>query len=140
MSENRINDISNDNNTETQTAEKKHSKNINILIFLACLVLAFILWCFALYIDDPVIKADLTVRFELVGESEDEFLIYEPQKITVYGKSSILKNKTYIVAKVNRSEFKTYNQNTLVNIKFDKYIESDTNKVYLKLATVPNGK
>ena len=138
MSQNQINDVNYDNvnSSNDSPKSKKKSKNINFLIYLVCLLLAFIFWCYALYIDDPVIQATVTVHFELVNGDSDDFLMTTSKTMTVYAKRSYLENKTHITATVDRSQFKEYNQNTLVKIKFDKLVECETKEVYLKLATL----
>lgn len=115
------------------TKNIKQSKNINFFIFLVCLLLAFIFWCYALYINDPVIQASVTVRFELVGGDTNDQLSTTSKTMIVYGKRSFLDNKTVVNAKIQRSDFNEYNKSTLVKIDFEKFVESENNYVYLEI-------
>ena len=40
----------------------KKFKAVDILIFVVCLILAFAFWCYAIYLDDPIIEKKVTVN------------------------------------------------------------------------------
>ena len=47
---------------ETEFTSRKITKT-KILIFIACLIFSFVVWCYANYLDDPIIKKDLQINF-----------------------------------------------------------------------------
>lgn len=111
----------------------KKFKAVDILIFVICLILAFAFWCYATYLDDPIIKKKVTVNFVVDGGNTNETLSPASHTITVYGKRSLLNDLTSLTVKVNRSDFKEYDVSTLVNIKYPNNISSDTKQIKLKL-------
>lgn len=136
---------STENNTrsfEVEYAQKGEAytnrkfKKINILIFLVCLSMAFIFWCYALYIDDPIIQKNVTVNFVLVGGDSSEMILPAHKSITVYGEKSVLSGISSIKVEVKRSSFKEYNKDTLVEINYPKNIDSETKSITLKLISV----
>ncbi len=116
----------------------KKFKKIDILIFVFCLALAFIFWCYALYVDDPVIQKNVTVNFVLEGGQSNEFILPTSQKIMVYGERSVLENINAVTVKVKRSDFNAYNKDTLITLEFPNNIQSYTKQVKLQLNFIPN--
>ncbi len=57
------------------------------VLILICLVSAFAIWCYASYVDDPIMQKDVAVHFDFDGSGS---LIATPSKITVYGEESKL--------------------------------------------------
>ena len=111
-------------------------KKINILIFLICLSMAFVFWCYALYIDDPISQKNITVNFVLVGGDSSEMILPAHKSITVYGERSVLSSISSIKVEVKRSEFKEYNKDTVVVINYPKNIGSETKEITLRLISV----
>ncbi len=127
------NDVFDVENPEKATGySQKKFKTIDILIFAACLILAFVFWCYALYVDDPIIEKGISVNFELVGGGEGEYIAPEAKRIVVYGPLSKLSTSS-ITVKVNRSEFNDYNTSVKIKITYPEGIGSDTTQVDLQL-------
>ena len=133
------NELNTPNTTEVNYSEAdneyspKRFKAIDILIFGVCLVLAFAFWCYAVYLDDPIIEKNITVNFILEGGNANETLSPASYTIQVFGKRSDLKDLTSLTVKVNRSDFKEYDVPTLRNIKYPANISSDIKQIKLKL-------
>ncbi|MGM9632517.1 MAG: hypothetical protein ACI3XL_05445 [Eubacteriales bacterium] len=137
------NNTVNKNTAEIEYAERNSGnprkiKKIDILIFILCICLAFIFWCYALYVDDPIIEKNITVNFVLEGGESNEFLMPATKKIVVYGEKSVLDNMTTVTVKVKRSDFTEYNTDTLITIEFPNHIRSKTEQVILQLNLIPN--
>ena len=111
----------------------KRFKVIDILIFGVCLVLAFAFWCYAVYLDDPIIEKNITVNFIVEGGNANETLSPASYTIQVFGKRSDIKDLTSLTVKVNRSDFKEYDVPTLINIRYPANVSSDTKQIKLKL-------
>lgn len=132
------NQISQNNVLDVENAEKatgysqKKFKTVDILIFAACLILAFIFWCYALYVDDPIIEKGISVNFVLVDGADNEYVTPIAKRIVVYGPLSKLSTSS-ITVKVNRSEFDDYNTATKIKIAYPEGINSNTTHLELQL-------
>lgn len=135
------NEFQNEVRTDVETNHRNEGysprrfKKIDILIFAMCLILAFVFWCYALYVNDPIMKKNVTINFVLEGESEGEVLYNDSIRIPVYGERSILANKNTFTIQVDRSEFSEYGEETIVTIDFPENIDSDYKEVVLILTT-----
>ena len=127
------------NQQEVETSEKtpvytqKRFKKVNFLIFALCLVMAFVFWCYALYLDDPIMEKVVTVNFVLEGGEATDSITPVTRKVTVYGEKSVLSEINTITVKVNRNQFAEYNVDTVITIQYPKNIESVTKQLTLKL-------
>lgn len=113
----------------------KKFRILNVFIFIFCLALAFVFWCYALYVEDPIIEKNITVNFILINAESGEYLDTQSKNITVYGEQSILGNVNSINVKIDRKEFAKYDTKTLVNLQYPKKISSKTQQLYLTLHT-----
>ena len=127
------------NQQEVETSEKapvytqKRFKKVNFLIFALCLVMAFVFWCYALYLDDPIMEKVVTVNFVLEGGEATDSITPVTRKVTVYGEKSVLSEINTITVKINRNQFAEYNVDTVITIQYPKNIESVTKQLTLKL-------
>lgn len=119
-----------------EVATKKKFKKINILIFIACLVLAFAFWCYALHVSDPVIKRTLPVEIVLVGGAEGETVTASPSKIEVWGAQSVLGGLDKLTVKVNRSSISAPDKDIPVALTLPSGIESDIERINVRLTVV----
>jgi YbbR domain-containing protein len=118
--------FTNENNPSVESVEfaekseqytKKGFKKVDILIFITCFLAAFFIWCYANYVNDPIIIKEVTVEFVLVNAPENESINPSKKKISVYGEKSVLNSITNntITIYVDRSEFEGEDK----NIKYD---------------------
>lgn len=108
-------------------------KKTDILIFLACLLLAFICWCYAHYIDDPILEKTVTVNFVLDGGNGTEYLSVTSKKMVIYGIESDISDIDEITIHVDRSVFKSYNTDTQIDINQSHLYHFSSNTIDLKL-------
>lgn len=128
-----VNEVENHNKSDSYTS--KRFKKIDVLIFALCLILAFVFWCYAQYVDDPIMKKNVTINFVLVGASDGEVLLKDSIRIPVRGERSVLSNKNSFTITVDRSEFSDYNKETVIQIDFPENVDSDYKEVVLVLTT-----
>ena len=104
-------ELNNETENEVEYAEKnnytvaKRFKKFEIFIFLGCLVLAFMIWCYANYLDDPIIQKEITVYFVLEGGEANEDIETRSSKIVVYGEQSVISDMVAITNYVDRELF-----------------------------------
>lgn len=120
-----------------EPATKKKFKKINILVFFLCIVLAFAFWCYALHVNDPVIKKTVAVELVLVGGAEDEALTSSQSIVEVYGVRSALGSVDKITVKVDRGGFSAYDKDRAVTLTLPQNIESKTEQISVRLVKIP---
>lgn len=116
-------ELNNATENEVEYAEKsnhlinKRFKKYEIFVFLGCLVLAFLIWCYANYLDDPIIQKEITVDFVLIKAEEQEKISIHSKKIVVYGEQSVVADLVAITNYVDRNLFAE--DNTKINYEID---------------------
>lgn len=131
---NQINDtIQNEISEKNEEYSTTRFKKTDILIFVACLLLAFICWCYAHYIDDPILEKTVTVNFVLDGGNGTEYLSVQSQRMVVYGIKSDIDDIKIITIHVDRSLFGEYNTETEINIDQSDLYHFSSNTIKLKL-------
>lgn len=96
-----------DNSTNLIT---KKSRQRKIIIFVACLLFSFVVWCYANYLDDPIIKKDISI--DLHNHISDVVLtVYDEDgnkidKIEIYGEESNVNSIGNYRIEVYPSDFK----------------------------------
>lgn len=120
-------------NISTEETVSQKFKKIDILIFIACILLAFILWCYASNLADPVVEMDIPVYFVLENGQPDEVLTEPFSKFTFYGKQSDLQEIGVVTIYVDRSQFSEYDVETLIEINYRSNFNSETKTVKLTL-------
>ena len=96
-----------DNSTNLIT---KKSRQRKIIIFVACLLFSFVVWCYANYLDDPIIKKDISI--DLHNHIDDVILTaYDEDgnkidKIEIYGEESSLNSISSYRIEIYPSNFK----------------------------------
>ena len=128
----------NDIDNSTEKSKRSKFRFVDILIFLVCLVAAFIFWCYALYVDDPVIEKTIVVNFVLENAQEGDRLNKGSAKITVYGEQSLLTQTRNINVTVDRSQFDVYNQDTTVTFELPENFYCESNEIVLQLTNSSN--
>ena len=78
-------------------------KKFQLFIFLGCLLLAFFVWCYANYLDDPIIQKEVPLIFTV--EANNGQVVQSSYTIVIYGEKSVLSEITEIENKVNYNEF-----------------------------------
>ena len=119
-------------NTQEEYVPKK-SRTVDFLILLACLIAAFIFWCSAHYIADPIIEKEIDVKFVLVNGAENEYIVQDPIRLVFFGKESVLKKLEVIEMKVERSVFVDYDVDTKVSTPKTNDYHTHTKEVMLQL-------
>lgn len=129
-----INDIDSSN----ENHGKFRLRFVDVLIFIVCLVAAFIFWCYALYVDDPVIEKTVIVNFILENANEGDKLSKSSAKIVVYGEQSLITQTRNINVTIDRDQFDLYNQDTVITFELPDNYYSETNEVVLQLTNPSN--
>ena len=122
------------NSQEEYVPKKSHT--VDFLIILGCLIVAFIFWCSAHYIADPMVEKELSVNFVLVGGAENEYIVQDSIRLVFYGKESALENLEVIEIPVERSLFDEYDTDTEVPTKKTDAYHTHTKEVTLQLTKV----
>ena len=115
----------------------KKLKRSDILVFVICIIGAFMFWCYVNYLDDPIVKKEVTVDFVLVDGSVNEYIVPNKVKIWIYGEESTINslNGNTITVYVERSEFEDFNTPIDYVIDYPKDVHSDTKSVEIKMMT-----
>lgn len=95
----------------------KKYKKFQIFVFLGCLVLAFLVWCYANYLDDPIVQKEVPLIIDLVAGDADEKIIQSSYRIVIYGEESVISGISEIHDTVNRNKF------TDGNLTFNKKLD-----------------
>lgn len=89
----------------------KRSRQRKIIIFLACLVFSFVVWCYANYLDDPIIKKEISIDLYKQNFAADVVLaMYDDKgekidKIEIYGEESSVNSVRNYRIEVYPSDF-----------------------------------
>ena len=131
-------ELNNTTEYEVEYAEKReesYNKKYNkfqILIFLGCLVLAFLVWCYANYLDDPIIQKEVRLVITLEGVDSNE-IIKSTNKIVIYGEQSVISEIDEIKNNVNYSDFDSDGSSITLEIDFPSGVHSHQTTVDVKL-------
>ena len=88
-------------------------KKFRFLIIIACLAFSFMVWCYANYIDDPIIQKKVNVHLNYNGLGIIEC---NSQYIVIYGEESKLSSVTEIKVVVDRNSFNQNNKKVVYKI------------------------
>lgn len=128
---------SNDDLNEVENPYKADSsrkfRKIDILIFIVCLALAFVVWCYALFIDDTVIEKDVLLNFVLEGGAYNESLECDTRSITVYGSKSLLSGVSKIDVSVSRTDFAEYGEYVTATVEYPDGVEGEVKQIKVRL-------
>ncbi len=93
-------------------------KGNKLIIGILCVLIALGFWCYANYLDDPIIQKEITVDFVLVNGDANQDILPDKVNILIYGEKSVLNSITNntITIHVDISEFKNQNE---TNYKID---------------------
>ena len=135
---------SNETENEVEFVEKstdllpKRITKTKVLIFVACLIFSFVVWCYANYLDDPIIKKD--IYFDLVAEGFEKgttFVIYngntEVDSFEIYGEKSAVYQINNYEIKLKPSDFDNENGVYVYTLKFKEGVHSHVQKIEIKL-------
>ena len=126
-------------NTHQDELVTKKPKNYSALIFIACLLLSFVVWCCAQYVHDPIIQKDMVVNFVLINGETNEAITPQFHMFTFYGLKSELENKSVINIEVDRSLFTSYDTYTTIPISYTDKFHSHTTEIELRLIVTSKG-
>lgn len=89
-----------------------------LLIGILCVLIALGFWCYANYLDDPIIQKEIIVDFVLVNGDANQDILPDKVNILIYGEKSVLNSITNntITIHVDISAFKNQNE---INYKID---------------------
>lgn len=116
---------------EVEYVEKhyKHSskfKKFELLVFIGCLAFSFIMWCYANYMDDPIIQKEVNLTFELNGNPGNGYLTSEP--ITIYGEESVLSGISSIKVQITQESY-TKGEKMTVEVDLPEHVYSHDNYI-----------
>lgn len=131
------------NNTYTEVpgTEEYSSKKINkfsVILFIGCIILSAAIWCYANFINDPMMEKEIMVNFVLKNGASHEYLSPAFSAFTFYGEKSVLDNMNVVTIEVDRSLFDSYGDPTSVPIKYADNFHSHISEVILELMTSSN--
>lgn len=106
-------------------------KKFQVFIFLGCLLLAFFVWCYANYLDDPIIQKEVALTFTVEGSNNH--VIQSSYTIVIYGEKSVLSEISEIENKVNSNEFSDDNLTITKNVKLPSGVHTHNDEVELTL-------
>lgn len=115
----------------------KKLKKSDILVFVICIIGAFMFWCYVNYLDDPIVTKEVTVDFVLVDGSVNEYIVPNKVKVWVDGEESTINalNDNTIKVYVQRSDFEDFDTPINFVIDYPKGVHGDTKSVEIKMMT-----
>ena len=131
-------ELNNSSEYEVEYVEKEEStpvrkyRKFQVLIYLGCLLLAFLVWCYANYLDDPIIQKEVTLVITLDGVHSDK-LLRSTHKIVIYGEKSVISEIDEIRNNVNQNEFVVGSTTITKEIDFPEGVHSHETTVEVKL-------
>ena len=127
------NEVKLENNHKSEEFSTRKIKKIDVLVFIACLLIAFSVWCYASYLADPIVRQEISINLVLENGDASEYLTANDKTITVYGEKSVLSGVTSLTVKVDRSVFDSYNSDVVIDIDFPSGIQSHHEQVTVQL-------
>lgn len=121
-----------DNEVEyVEETNKTHTKfnRVQVLIMLACFAFAFVMWCYANFIDDPIIQKEIPIHIDYLGE---EIIICKPSKVVVYGEKSELADVNEFKITLKRSDFAN-DKKISITIDLPEDVYSHDNEIQVEL-------
>ena len=115
-----------------QQNAKKNNK-FQLFIFLGCLVLAFLVWCYANYLDDPIVQKEVDLIITLVNPQTGDAVKQSSQTIWIYGEESVLENIHVSTNQVNRNKFSGYDSTVDWDIELPDDVHTHDGDVKLTL-------
>lgn len=115
---------------ETNNKHSKRFKKYELLIFLGCLAFAFTMWCYANYIDDPIIQKDVDIYLVYEGDGS---VVSNPTKIVIYGEESKLSNISEITVNVDAGSFSNGANKITIEIDLPEDVYSHNNEIEVEL-------
>lgn len=123
---------------EVQRPSNKFEK-LKVFIFLSCLIFAFIGWCYAHYLDDPIVLVDKDIECVWVDASgrglQVEITDMEGNvidKLPVYAEKSVIYSVDSITIELKKSDFEN-SDTKVIDIKFPDDVHSHTTQVVVRL-------
>lgn len=137
------------NNQVENEVEVEYVENINysnnnfkkygFFMFLGCLVLSFLVWCFANYLDDPIIKKGVPAKFDWDGENTNVvFTIIdsktgkEIKEIEIYGEKSVLIYVNSISVELSESQFSDGKDIITIKLPLEDGVHSHISEITIK--------
>ena len=136
------------NNQVENEVEVEYVENINysnnnfkkygFLMFLGCLVLSFLVWCFANYLDDPIVKKGVPAKFDWDGKNNVVFTIIdretgkEIKEIDIYGEESVLIYVSFIHVELSESQFSDGKDTITIKLPLEDGVHSHVNEITIK--------
>ncbi|MBR2381362.1 MAG: hypothetical protein IKA84_02560 [Clostridia bacterium] len=114
----------------------KNRRGNKIFICLICLLLSVVFWCYANYLNDPIIQKEITVYFVLVNGDASQDITPSKVPVLVYGEKSVINsipNNTITV----HVQLKDFENQTEINCEIDypKGVHSHITHHTLKLSS-----
>ena len=125
--------VNSENVQKNEEYSNRRFRNVDVLILIACFILAFSFWCYAHYINDPIVEKEITINFVLDDAESFEYLEKDSYKFVVYGIQSELSNIEEVTIHINRSNFTSYNTETTIYIDHHDFYHCLTEQIDLKL-------
>ena len=138
-------ELNNNTENEVEFVEKEihHPSNkfekLKIFVFLVCLVFAFVVWCYAHYLDDPIVLLDKDRECVWLDSSSRGLQVEITDmdgnvitKLPVYGEKSVLYSVDTIQIELKKSDFEN-SDTKVIDIIFPKDVHSHTTQVVVRL-------
>ena len=103
-------------------------KKFELLVFIGCLAFAFLMWCYANYMDNPIIQKEVKLEFEYEG---DGTILSIPSTIVIYGEESVLSNIQTITVKIDGTLKKGEKKTIKVDLPEDVYSHNREIEIFL---------
>lgn len=110
-------------------------KHFDVIIYIACLLIAFSVWCYASYLDDPIIRQEVTLNLVLENGDWGDYISTPKLTIVIYGEESLLSGISELTIKIDRSEFEDYNVDTVIDLVLPNGVNSHEKQITLQLNT-----
>lgn len=118
---------------------KNRYKKYKMLMLIGCILLAFVVWCYANYLDDPIIKksVDIEVSGEVISDNIDYVVIdtksgKEINKVEIYGEKSALISVNTIEIILDESQFTDGKTSITVQLPLEDGVHSHTSEITIK--------
>ena len=140
-------ELNNNTENEVEFVEKEihHPSNkfekLKIFVFLVCLVFAFVVWCYAHYLNDPIVLVEKNIECVWLDGSgrglQIEITDMEGKvidKLPVYAEKSVLDAVDAVTVELKKSYFEN-SDTKVVDVIFPENVHGHTTQVIVRLVS-----
>ena len=103
MKKDKMNELDYEQKTGDYSAER--SKKFDWLVLIFCVLLAVVIWLFAMEANNPMIEKDIQIVCNFAGDGLPDLDPLLDRTVRVYGLKSVLENVNEIVITVQADDF-----------------------------------